>query len=62
MASPSSGAWCTTAAHFEDFIVGLKRKSEGRRTLIVLDNLKIHYAKKNNHLYSKDFKLFLSLI
>ena len=46
-----------TAAHFEDFIVGLKRKSEGRRTLIVLDNLKIHYAKKNNHLYSKDFKL-----
>lgn len=45
------------ASHFQDFLLGLKRKCQGRRTLIVLDNLKIHYAKKNNHLYDQDFKL-----
>jgi transposase len=49
-----------TAAHFEDFIIGLKSKCEGKRVIIVLDNLKIHYAKKLNYLYDKDFKdLFL---
>ena len=44
------------AEHFETFLLGLKKKCEGRRTLIILDNLKIHYAKKLNPLYSKHFK------
>jgi len=48
------------ANHFEDFLIGLKEKCNGRRVLLVLDNLKIHYAKKLNYLYTKGFKvLFL---
>ena len=37
--------------HFQDFLAGLKKKCEGRKTLLILDNLKIHYAKKLNPLY-----------
>ena len=45
------------ADHFEVFLLGLKRKCEGRRTLLILDNLRIHYSKKLNRIYSKDFKV-----
>jgi len=48
------------ANHFKDFLIGLKEKCNGRRVLLTLDNLKIHYAKKLNYLYTKGFKvLFL---
>ena len=48
------------ANHFEDFLIGLKEKCDGKRVLLILDNLKIHYAKKLNYLYTKGFKvLFL---
>lgn len=36
------------ANHFEDFLIGLKEKCAGKRILLILDNLKIHYAKKLN--------------
>ena len=45
------------ANHFEDFLIGLKQKSQGRRVLIVLDNLRIHYAKKIQYIYDKVFKV-----
>ena len=32
--------------HYEHFVISLKRKCEGMRTLIILDNLRIHHAKK----------------
>ena len=49
-----------TAEHFEDFLIGLKAKCEGMRVLMVLDNLRVHYAKKLNPIYSNAFKvLFL---
>ena len=34
------------ADHFEHFLISLKNKSEGNKTLIVLDNLRVHYSKK----------------
>lgn len=37
--------------------MGLKVKCEGKRVIIVLDNLRIHYAKKLNSIYTNDFKL-----
>jgi transposase len=43
--------------HFQDFLAGLKKKCEGRRTLLILDNLKIHYAKRLNPLYDQSFKI-----
>lgn len=45
------------ANHFEDFLIGLKNKCENKRVLLILDNLKIHYAKKLNVIYTKDFKV-----
>jgi len=45
------------AEHFGRFIQDTKRKCEGRRVIIVLDNHRIHYAKKLNCLYDADFKL-----
>ena len=43
--------------NFEKFLLGLKAKCEGMRVIIILDNLRIHYAKKLNPIYTKDFKL-----
>ena len=45
------------ANHFEDFLIGLNQKCQGRRVLIVLDNLRIHYAKKIQYIYDKGFKV-----
>ena len=45
------------ANHFENFLTGLKAKCEGKRILLILDNLKIHYAKKLNYIYTNDFKV-----
>ena len=42
--------------HFESFLFGLKAKCEGKRVIIVLDNLRIHYAKKLTPIYTNDFK------
>ena len=48
--------------NFENFLLGLKTKCEGKRVIIVLDNLRIHYANKLNPIYTNDFKLmFLPL-
>ena len=43
--------------NFENFLLGLKAKCEDMRVIIILDNLRIHYAKKLNPIYTKDFKL-----
>ena len=42
--------------HFEHFLIGLKNKCRGQRVVIVLDNLRIHYAKKLMYIYDRDFK------
>ena len=48
------------AEHFEKFLINLKKKSEGLKTLVVLDNLRIHYSKKLQYLFDGDFqKMFL---
>jgi transposase len=45
---------------FMNFIQALKNKCQGRRVIVVLDNLRIHHSKKLNEVYTKDFKeLFL---
>jgi hypothetical protein len=45
---------------FMNFIQALKNKCQGRRVVVVLDNLRIHHSKKLNEVYTKDFKeLFL---
>jgi len=50
------------AEHFENFFIGLRSKCEGKRVVLILDNLRIHYAKKLNPIYTKDFKaMFLPL-
>lgn len=41
---------------FSNFIRGLKSKCEGRRVVLVLDNLRIHYTKKLDDVYDSDFK------
>lgn len=41
---------------FTNFIINLKSKCEGKRVIVVLDNLKIHYTKKLEAVYDKDFK------
>ena len=38
------------ANHFEHFLIGLKEKCQGKRVVLILDNLKIHYAKKLKYL------------
>ena len=51
----------TLPKHFEDYLIGFKAKCEGMRVLLVLDNIRIHYAKKLNPIYYDAFKvLFLS--
>ena len=45
------------ANHFEDFLIGLKQKCQGKKVIIVLDNLRIHYAKKLLYIYDARFKL-----
>ena len=46
--------------HYEHFIIALKKKSEGMKTLVILDNLRIHHATKVQYLFDKDFhQLFL---
>ncbi len=37
-------------------MIRLKNKCEGRRVLIVLDNLRIHYSKKLDDVYDENFK------
>ena len=41
---------------FTNFIINLKNKCEGKRVVVVLDNLKIHYTKKLEAVYDQDFK------
>ena len=45
------------ANHFETFLIGLKQKCQGKKVIIVLDNLRIHYAKKLLYIYDQRFKL-----
>jgi transposase len=42
--------------HFEDFLLNLKAKCGGKRVVVALDNLKIHYAKRLNIIYDQNFK------
>ena len=44
------------AEHFQHFLVGLKSKCEGRRVVLILDNLRIHHANMLNDTYTADFK------
>ena len=45
---------------FLNFMQALKNKCEGRRVVVVLDNLRIYHSKKLNEVYDNDFKeLFL---
>jgi hypothetical protein len=41
---------------FMNFMQAVKNKCEGRRVVVVLDNLRIHHSKKLNEIYHKDFK------
>jgi len=43
--------------HFETFLAGLKKKCKGRKTLLILDNLRIHYSKQLNPQYDQQFKV-----
>ena len=43
------------ADNFEHFLIALKNKCEGRKTLLVLDNLKIHYSKKLHKIFDENF-------
>ena len=47
---------------FLNFMQALKNKCEGRRVVVVLDNLRIHHSKKFNEVYDNDIKeLFLPI-
>ena len=41
--------------HYEHFLISLKNKCEGVKTLIVLDNQRIHYSKKVQYIFDQDF-------
>lgn len=41
---------------FSNFIIALKKKCEGRRVVVILDNLSIHATKKLEEVYDPDFK------
>ena len=43
---------------FMNFIHAVKNKCQGRRVVVILDNLRIHHSKKLNAVYDKDFKEF----
>ena len=50
------------ALHFQHFLYALKRKSAGRRVVVILENLRMHHAKILSDVYTSDFKeLFLPL-
>jgi transposase len=42
---------------FSNFIRGLKSNCEGRRVVVIMDNLRIHYTKKLDEVYDDDFKV-----
>jgi len=42
--------------HFQHFLIALKNKCQGRRVVVVLDNLRIHHAKVMDEVYDQDFK------
>ena len=44
------------ADHFEHFLIDLKKKCEGKRVVIIQDNLKVHHSKKLGSLYDDDFQ------
>jgi transposase len=41
---------------FINFMQAVKSKCQGRRVVVVLDNLKIHHSKKLNEIYTNEFK------
>ena len=41
---------------FLNFMIGLKEKCQGRRVVVVMDNLRIHHAKVLNDVYDHFFK------
>ena len=41
---------------FMNFMHAVKTKCQGRRVVVVLDNLRIHHSKKLNEIYTNDFK------
>ena len=45
------------ANHFETFLIGLKQKCQGKKVIIVLDNLRIHNAKKLLYICDQRFKV-----
>ena len=42
--------------HYEHFLISLKKKCEGLKTLIILDNLRVHHAKKVQYIFDQDFQ------
>ena len=44
------------ADHFENFLIDLKKKCEGRRVVIILDNLRVHHSKKLASLFDDAFQ------
>ena len=47
---------------FMNFMTALKRKCEGKKVLVVLDNHTIHYSKKLDEVYDQNFKeMFLPI-
>lgn len=44
------------AAKFQGFLIGLKNRCQGRRVLVVLDNLRIHHSKLLDGVFDHDFK------
>ena len=42
--------------HNEHFLIALKKKCQGSKTLIVLDNLRIHHAKKVQYIFDYNFQ------
>ena len=37
--------------HYEHFLIALKNKCEGSKTLIILDNLRVHHVKKVQYIF-----------
>ena len=47
---------------FMNFMIALKKKCEGKKVLVVLDNHTIHYSKKLDEVYDQNFKeMFLPI-
>ena len=48
------------AENFEHFLIKLKKKCDGIKVLLVLDNLRVHYSKKIQYLFDEKFhQMFL---